>query len=156
MNLAVWLVAYTQPACVGVTVNRIRCSLLFIVVYALRACGEVAIEYHSFLTRPYIKASDSFMLCPLHPGGKVNPSYWMWLGGLQNWSGEVERHLPLPRIEQAFLGCLASNIMTILNTIVKLSHIFGIQLISQRFQIFFGPPPPLVPYTHPQRPPTFF
>ena len=75
MNLAVWLVAYTQPACVGVTVNRIRCSLLFIVVYALRACGEVAIEHHSFLTRPYIKASDSLMLRPLHPGGKVNPSY---------------------------------------------------------------------------------
>jgi hypothetical protein len=30
------------------------------------------------------------------------------------------------------------------------------KVLDQRFPNFFGPPPPLVPYTHPQRPPTFF
>jgi len=54
MNLAARLVACIQPGCVGLTVDRVICTLFPVLVHAMKVYAGVTVQHHSSLTRGYI------------------------------------------------------------------------------------------------------
>ena len=55
MNLALRPVAYTQPGCVSLTVDRVICTFCSFLVHAMKVYAGVSVEHHSSLTRRYIE-----------------------------------------------------------------------------------------------------